>query len=215
MASASSYYMLRKAMLWWDIGHYGYEFLFWLSTFVAFFLSAIWEESLRLQNGEVDEQTQEVVGRRLAESAEYAAAEEVIEDMQAMDDFTPGEMNTYSGMLIAIIFTLLIKYVLFPWLFVSFLPRLKNLSPEAFGILSLCVLKSFGKVVKLCTEFALPLLMLTATGETVETGKTTAVTSIGEYFGDFVVGPWLFVVYILPLLKCVLNPAAAKRSTEP
>lgn len=211
----NAYSVVRRAMLLWDVGHYVYEFLYWGSTFVAFFLSALWDESFRLQNGEVDEETQEAVRRRLSESTEYAAAE-AAGDVEATDEFTPGELNSYSAIAVAIMLTLVIKYVIFPWLFVSFVPRLRNMSHETFALTLMCSLKAFGKLVKLSTDFILPLLLLDDAASAEELGRTSAVSSVGEYLGDWGFGPWLFLVYVLPMLRgLVVSPAAAKRSVEP
>lgn len=210
----NAYSVVRRAMLLWDAGHYVYEFLYWGCTFVAFFLSALWDESFRIQNGELEEETQEAVRRKLIESAEYAAAE-AVGDVEATDEFTPGEINSYSAVAVAIVLTLVIKYVIFPWLFVSCVPRLRNMSNEGFALTLMCTLKAFGKFVKLTTDFLLPLLLLG--GASVELGEqTSAVTSVGEYIGDWGFGPWLFLFYCLPLLRgLVISPAAAKRSVEP
>ena len=236
-------WQLRKAMFYWDLGHYGSEFIYWLSTFMAFFLSALWEESFKIRAaaeegvGDAARRLMEVAGtsvhemlrRRLASKAseyEYENSEEFgeggVEEVGGQsegsvpeDEFAPGELNTYAAFMVGATFTLLIKYVVFPWIFMSLVPRLKSMTSDSFALSMFCVFKAFGKLVKLCTEFALPMWMEKSGEEVPDDLKPSAITSIGEYFGDFVFAPWLFAIYVMPELKALLTHTQFKKDSEP
>ena len=233
---------LRKAMLFWDLGHYGYELIYWCSTFAAFFLSALWDESFKLKEAaeeslseatrrlmEVAAPTvQELVMRRLTGKSseteyEYETTEgsgTEFEEEQTVgeggEELAPGELNSYSAFIVGACCTLLIKYFVFPWIFMSLVPRLKALTADSFALGMFCTFKAFGKLVKIATDFALP-IWLQKEGEELpdNLNKTDAVTSIGEYFGDFVFAPWLFVVYVMPVLKTILMTTQVKKDSEP
>ena len=248
-AHSAGVWKLRKAMFLWDLGHYGYELLYWCATFTAFFLSALWEESFKLRNGESSSESGlEDASRRLLAVAEagfvsvfqrrrrlaaegggagYEEYDTAAEGAEAgvasaeTDEFSPGEISTYATFFVAAVLTLVIKYLVFPWFFMSVLPRLRNTTADSFALGMFCTFKAFGKLVKISTEFAIPYWVQSAAGEDLSAAasgaanQTSAISSIGEYFGDFIFAPWLFVVYVMPILKTLLLQSVAKKEAEP
>jgi len=232
---------LRKAMFFWDVGHYGYELIYWCATFTAFFLSALWDEAFKLREAAAESGLEDASRRLMAaaesgltlmlrrrlggskdageEEYEGAGGSSEFEEEEASaapeDEFSPAELNTYAAFFVAAVFTLVIKYVVFPWLFMSLLPRLRTLTADSFALGMFCVFKAFGKLVKIASELALPIALKGAGEEMPPTEPTSAITSIGEYFGDFVFAPWLFIVYVMPLLKTMFSLPQAKKDSEP
>lgn len=214
----------RRAMFFWDIGYYGYELLYWGSTFMAFFLSALWEESFKLKEA-AEEEVVDAARRRLASAGEgdtgeyeYETSEgsagdgtaEGVDESSGADYGAAGvqDFNTYAGLVAAVIVTLIVKYIIFPWVFISLIPRLKSMTPEGFALTMFCSFKAFGKIVKLTNEFIAPDWAALSDPESEEYGfggKNSPVNTVGEYFGDFIFSPWLFLAFVLPLLRAMLS----------
>ena len=220
---SSSIWAARRAMFFWDIGYYGYELLYWGSTFMAFFLSALWEESFKLKEA-AEEEVVDAARRRLASAGggdtgeyEYETSEgsagdgtaEGADESSGADYGAAGvqDFNSYAGLVAAIVVTLIVKYIIFPWVFISIIPRLKSMTPEGFALTMFCSFKAFGKIVKLTTELIAPVWSLSdpESEEYGFGGKNSPVTSVGEYIGDFVFAPWLFLAFVLPLLRAMLS----------